>query len=126
MVRDGYKFVLPPLALSVAAWFAGWVAVAVLLFLVAALVVYFFRDPERVPPADPAVVVSPADGRVMEVASEPCDGRSGQRISIFLAVWNVHVNRSPMAGRLVQIEYRPGKFCRGRCGPARPLRTNRT
>jgi phosphatidylserine decarboxylase len=110
MVRDGYKFVLPPLALSVAAWFAGWAAVAVLLFLVAASVVYFFRDPERVPPADPAVVVSPADGRVMEVVSEPCDSRSGQRISIFLAVWNVHVNRSPMAGRLVQIEYRPGKF----------------
>ena len=67
MVRDGYKFLAPPLALSVAAWLAGWFAVCVVLLLVAAFVAYFFRDPERVPPADPAVVVSPADGRVMEM-----------------------------------------------------------
>ncbi len=70
----------------------------------------FFVTRERSPPTEPGIVVSPADGRVMEVVTEPWDGRSGQRISIFLAVWNVHVNRSPMAGRITRVDYRPGKF----------------
>ena len=110
MVRDGYKFAAPPLALGMLAGAFGWPATSLVLFLLAAFVVYFFRDPERVPPADPAAVVSPADGRVVEVVEEPFDGRPGRRISIFLAVWNVHVNRAPMAGRFQRVEYRPGRF----------------
>jgi phosphatidylserine decarboxylase len=110
MVRDGYKFALPPLLLGVTALFLGWRGIAVFLLALGLFVVYFFRDPERVPPAEPGVVVSPADGRVMEVVRESWDGRAGQRISIFLAVWNVHVNRSPMAGRVTRVEYRPGRF----------------
>jgi phosphatidylserine decarboxylase len=115
MVRDGYKFVAPPLiaGLLVLAFAFRWsVALwigAVLLFL-AAFVAYFFRDPERQIPADPAAIVSPADGRVMIVVDEPFAGRPGLRISIFLAIWNVHVNRAPIAGRIEQIEYRPGRF----------------
>jgi phosphatidylserine decarboxylase len=115
MVRDGYKFAAPPLLLGLVAlcfglWWtpAAWVGV-VLLFL-AAFVVYFFRDPQRVIPGDPAAIVSPGDGRVMEVVEETLDGRAGRRISIFLAIWNVHVSRSPFAGRIERIEYRPGKF----------------
>src|SRR5580658_1881636 len=57
-----------------------------------------------------AAIVSPADGRVMVVADEPFAGRPGRRISIFLAIWNVHVNRAPTAGCIEQIEYRPGRF----------------
>ena len=110
MVRDGYKFALPPLLLSVVALFLGWRTPAILLLALGLFVVYFFRDPERVPPTDSRVVVSPADGRIMEVVKESWDGRAGQRISIFLAVWNVHVNRSPMAGRVTRVEYRPGRF----------------
>jgi phosphatidylserine decarboxylase len=110
MVRDGYKFAVPPLALAVAALFVGWHLAAIFLLALGLFVVYFFRDPERVPPAEPGVVVSPADGRVMEVVQESWDGRPGQRISIFLAVWNVHVNRSPMAGRVKRVDYRQGKF----------------
>lgn len=110
MVRDGYKFAAPPLVLGVVAAAAGWRGVGIILLLIAGLIVYFFRDPERIPPADSAVVVSPADGRVMEVVDEAFDGRSGRRISIFLAVWNVHVNRSPMAGRIGRVDYRPGRF----------------
>jgi phosphatidylserine decarboxylase len=110
MVRDGYKFALPPLLLGVTALFLGWRTAAIFLLALGLFVVYFFRDPERVPPAEPGVVVSPADGRVMEVVRESWDGRAGQRISIFLAVWNVHVNRSPMAGRITRVDYRPGKF----------------
>lgn len=110
MVRDGYRFLAPPLALSILAAVFGLIGMAIALLALAALVVYFFRDPERRPPADPSAVVSPADGRVMAVAPESLDGRAGRRISIFLAVWNVHVNRSPMSGRLDKLEYRPGKF----------------
>jgi phosphatidylserine decarboxylase len=115
MVRDGYKFVAPPLiaGLLVLAFAFRWSvalwAGAVLLFL-AAFVAYFFRDPERQIPADGAAIVSPADGRVMVVADEPFAGRPGRRISIFLAIWNVHVNRAPTAGCIEQIEYRPGRF----------------
>ena len=110
MVRDGYKFLAPPLALGVLAAAFGWLGTAVVLLAMAAFVASFFRDPERKPPADSAAVVSPADGRVMEVVQESFDGRPGRRISIFLAIWNVHVNRAPMSGRLERVEYRPGKF----------------
>lgn len=110
MVRDGYRFVALPLALGVIAALLGWRAAGVVFLLLAAFVAYFFRDPERTPPADPAAVLSPADGRVMQVVEEAYDGRPGRRISIFLAVWNVHVNRAPMAGRIERVEYRPGRF----------------
>ena len=110
MVRDGYRFALPPLLLGVTALFLGWRTASIFLLALGLFVVYFFRDPERVPPTEPGVVVSPADGRVMEVIKESWDGRAGQRISIFLAVWNVHVNRSPMAGRVTRVIYRSGKF----------------
>lgn len=110
MVRDGYRFLAPPLALSLVAVAMGWFAVAIALFAVAAAVAYFFRDPERKAPQDPAAVVSPADGRVTAVIEESFEGRPGRRISIFLAIWNVHVNRAPLSGRLQRVEYRPGKF----------------
>jgi phosphatidylserine decarboxylase len=102
--------VAPPLVLGLIAAALGWRGAAGLLFALAAFVIYFFRDPERRVPADPAVVVSPADGRVMEVVDELFDGRAGRRISIFLAIWNVHVNRAPTSGRLERVEFRPGKF----------------
>jgi phosphatidylserine decarboxylase len=115
MVRDGYKFAAPPLLAGLLALGFGlrWTAAAwagMVLLLLAAFIAYFFRDPERAIPADPAAIVSPADGRVMEVVEESYDGRAGRRISIFLAIWNVHVNRAPVAGRIERIEYRPGKF----------------
>ena len=110
MVRDGYRFLAPPLALSLVAVAIGWVALAIALVTVAAAVAYFFRDPERKAPEDPAAVVSPADGRVTAVIEESFEGRPGRRISIFLAIWNVHVNRAPLSGRLERMEYRPGKF----------------
>lgn len=110
MARDGYKFAAIPLVLGALAAVLGWHAVAVILFALTAFVCYFFRDPQRSPPADPAAVVSPADGRVMEVVDEALGERRGKRISIFLAIWNVHVNRSPMAGHVRKVEYRPGRF----------------
>lgn len=74
---------------------------------------YFFRDPERRVPEAPGLVVSPADGRVM--IAGPSDGRwsppgSWQQITIFLSPMDVHINRTPVSGRVVRVEYRPGKF----------------
>ena len=110
MVKDGYKFVLPLLVLGIAAAALGWKVTGAVLLLLCAGVAFFFRDPERLPPAEPGVVVSPADGRIMEIGDETVAGCPGLRISIFLAIWDVHVNRSPMAGRIREVEYRTGRF----------------
>lgn len=110
MVKEGYYFGLPPLLLGGVALLAHWVMVGLLLLALAAFIFYFFRDPERSIPSDPGAIVSPADGRVVVVTDEENAGRQGKRISIFLAIWNVHVNRSPEAGTITAMEYRPGKF----------------
>ena len=85
-------------------WLAG-----ICIFL-GVFVLYFFRDPQRVIPQDPAAVVAPADGRVVAIVEEAWEGTPGRRISIFLAVWNVHVQRAPVAGTIERLDYRPGKF----------------
>jgi phosphatidylserine decarboxylase len=113
MVKEGYTFGIPPLFLGLilfvfrtpVAYAAGIVLVCLGLFVFS-----FFRNPDRVIPADPGLVVSPADGRVVVVKDEANRGRPGKRISIFLAVWNVHVNRAPAAGVIQQLDYQPGKF----------------
>ncbi len=110
MVTDGYKFASAPIVLAFVAWFVGQHVLAVVFLLLGAFILWFFRDPQREIPADPNTIVSPADGQVLEVVAEPLDGRIGSRISIFLAIWNVHVNRSPMEGKLARVDYRPGRF----------------
>lgn len=87
-------------------WAAGFAGLS-------AFFAYFFRDPERLVPADPGLVVSPADGRV--VIAGPSDGRwsppgAWQQITIFLSPMDVHMNRTPVDGMVTRIEYRPGKF----------------
>jgi len=110
MVKEGYYFGLPLLVLGGAAYLAQWTIAAVVFVCLAIFVFSFFRDPERVIPAEPGAIVSPGDGRVVVVTEEEDAGRPGKRISIFLAVWNVHVNRAPAAGVITKMEYRPGKF----------------
>jgi phosphatidylserine decarboxylase len=110
MVKEGYYFGLPPLAAGAICFFLHWYVAAVVLVFLAAFVFSFFRDPERIIAAEPGTVVSPADGRVVVVTDEENAGRPGKRISIFLAIWNVHINRSPAAGTITKLEYRPGKF----------------
>jgi phosphatidylserine decarboxylase len=110
MVKEGYYFGLPPLALGVAAFFLHWMVVAGMGVFLASFVFYFFRDPERTKPSEPGALVSPADGRIVVVTEEENAGRPGKRISVFLAIWNVHVNRSPEAGTITVMDYRPGKF----------------
>jgi len=110
MVREGYYFGLPPLVLGVAALSQRWLIPGVILCLLALFVFSFFRDPERRIPQDESLLVSPADGKVVVVTDEENAERPGIRISIFLAIWNVHVNRSPAAGTIKRLDYRPGKF----------------
>jgi phosphatidylserine decarboxylase len=110
MVKEGYYFGLPLVVLGGVFYLFHWNVAAVLAVLLALFVFSFFRDPERLVPADTGAVVSPGDGRVVVVTEEEHAGRPGKRVSIFLAVWNVHVNRSPAAGTITKLEYRPGKF----------------
>jgi phosphatidylserine decarboxylase len=110
MVKEGYIFSSLPVALSAGAFVLRWNWAGGILLFFGAFVLYFFRDPDRVAPDDPAAIVAPADGRVMEIVEEQFGERLGQRMSIFLAVWNVHVNRAPMAGRIREIDYRRGRF----------------
>src|SRR6516165_9649012 len=113
MVREGYYFGLPPFLLAVIAFASRWrwgIPSGMVLLALGLFVFYFFRDPERAIPSGPGLVVSPADGRVVVVTEEERCGWPGKRVSIFLAIWNVHVNRAPAAGTITRLEYKPGKF----------------
>jgi len=110
MVRDGYYYGFVMLASAgLVAWLASplWALLPVVL---AAFFLWFFRDPERVIPADPGAVVSPADGKVTDVATVTVNGEKRKRLSIFLSVFDVHVNRSPVTGVIRAAHYQPGKF----------------
>jgi phosphatidylserine decarboxylase len=110
MVKDAYGFAIPPMVLGVLCVGFGWYWSAGILIFLGFFVFYFFRDPQRTIPADPNVVVSPGDGHVVEIVDESLDSKMGHRISIFLSVWDVHVQRAPVAGRIASVIYRPGRF----------------
>jgi phosphatidylserine decarboxylase len=110
MVRDGiyYALALVAVAVLIGLWTAPLFAIVPL--LLAAFFLWFFRDPERVIPNTPGAVVSPADGKVTAVSSIYIYGQPSTSISIFLSVFNVHVNRAPAAGVITAVEYRTGKY----------------
>jgi phosphatidylserine decarboxylase len=110
MRKEGYTFSAPLLLIGAIFLVVGWKWPAGVLIFLGVFVLYFFRDPNRVIPSDPGTVVSPADGRVVEILDEPFDSVPGHRVTIFLAVWNVHVQRAPVAGKITRVEYRPGRF----------------
>lgn len=110
MVRDGYYYGSVMLGAAV---LVGWLtapAWALIPALLGGFFMWFFRDPERTIPTAPGAVVSPADGKVTSVSQVEFDGKRLQRISIFLNVFNVHVNRSPIAGKIRSVDYQSGKF----------------
>lgn len=115
MVKDAYRFAIPLLVTAIVCWLLAWAWrpwfwPGLLFFFLGLFVFYFFRDPERPIASDASLVVSPADGHVVEIVDEALDSQIGHRISIFLAVWDVHVQRAPVAGCIARVEYRPGKF----------------
>jgi phosphatidylserine decarboxylase len=110
MVRDGYFYAAPLIAAAV---LIGWLtnpAWAIFPFVLAAFFLWFFRDPERTIPQETGALVSPGDGKVTDVSPVTSGSNKLTRISIFLSVFNVHVNRSPVTGTIREIRYQRGKY----------------
>jgi phosphatidylserine decarboxylase len=113
--REGWPFIAIAMAASallfIFAGWAGWLFVPLTLW-----VILFFRDPERAAPQGLSLILSPADGRMLPIVQEPAPSELGMggapmtRISIFMNVFNVHVNRIPCNGTVTGLAYRPGKF----------------
>ncbi|MGA8109752.1 MAG: phosphatidylserine decarboxylase family protein [Acidobacteriaceae bacterium] len=111
MVRDGYFYGLALLAVAALLWFfTGTWEWSLAPLLLAFFFLWFFRDPRRSIPQEPGLIVSPADGKVTEVAPIRTPEGERLRISIFLSVFDVHVNRSPVAGVLREVRYRKGEY----------------
>jgi phosphatidylserine decarboxylase len=110
IVREGIPYIVVPLVMAIAAALPGWWYVVILLLVLAAFMAFFFRDPKRVPPDDPNLVVSPADGRVTRVTSMSDEPDSPTLVSIFLSPLDVHINRAPIQGKIVDMIYARGKF----------------
>lgn len=107
VAKEGWGYVSGLSAIALLSLlFGGWTW-AILFFALALAAAGFFRDPRRVPPDEPGAVLAPADGRVVEVASF---GDAGSVVRIFLSPLDVHVNRSPVEGRIASIRYRKGRF----------------
>jgi len=107
MVKDAYWFILPLLGVAAVSLYFGLTILLIPCLVLTLFVAFFFRNPDREIPSDPSLVVSPADGRVIRIEKT----QSGlTRLSIFLSVFNVHVNRAPIGGKLVEQIYRTGQF----------------
>jgi phosphatidylserine decarboxylase len=112
IAREGWPFVGLTVGLAVVATWLDWTVIAVLLWLVAVFVIQFFRDPARTPPVGEDLITSPADGRIVVVgkATDPITGQESLKISVFMNVFNVHSNRAPIQGRVMDVQYFPGAF----------------
>jgi len=112
IAREGWPFILPPLSLAAILWMAGWQISSAVAFVLATAVALFFRDPTRDIPKGEGLILSPADGTVVQVTRylgqelrEPAT-----QISIFLSVLNVHINRAPFPASVDEVTYKPGSF----------------
>jgi len=112
VAREGWPFVGLTVGLALVATWLDWTVIAVLLWLVAVFVIQFFRDPARTPPVGEGLITSPADGRIVVVgkATDPITGQESLKISVFMNVFNVHSNRAPIQGRVMDVQYFPGAF----------------
>ncbi len=111
IAREGSIYIAIPAVIAAILLVLNYWVVAIPFVITFAFMTFFFRDPRRQPPAEPDVIVAPADGRVTRVASlVPNDLESPTLISIFLSPFDVHINRSPIAGRVTDVSYVKGKF----------------
>jgi phosphatidylserine decarboxylase len=114
IAREGYPFFVPPALLALVFWWIGYPWCSLFLLAISVAVASFFRNPERVSPQEEGIVLSPADGRVVQIAenvrSEYLQDYPLTRISIFMSVLNVHVNRWPLSGVVKKITHVPGTF----------------
>jgi len=112
LAKDGFIFILPLLIITVLMFLISFYWATAIFGLGFLFVTWFFRDPERRIPNEPNVIVSPADGKITEIVTEnePINGKLCKRVTIFLSVFNVHVNRVPIGGTIEDIRYNSGKF----------------
>jgi phosphatidylserine decarboxylase len=111
MAKEGVPFIIIFLAPAIIFGLLGWWIAAAGCLLLAAFMAFFFRDPKRACPEDDTLIISPADGRVVVVTPvEPDKKDSPTQISIFLSPLDVHINRSPIAGEILDVTYKPGAF----------------
>ncbi len=113
VAKEGWPFILFSLFLSLLALLTGFLLSAGLLFLLTLFILFFFRDFERAIPSDQKVIVSPADGKIINIREIPIEENLGSpsiRLSIFMSIFNCHVNRAPFDGKVVKKIYNPGKF----------------
>jgi len=113
IAREGYPLILTPGALAVLVLALGWTAIGTTLVLVTLALAAFFRDPERIVPAQENLILAPADGKVVSIAPASEVGLfkgAATRISIFLSPLDVHINRMPVAGEIAEVNYKPGSF----------------
>lgn len=109
IANEGYPFILTPALLAVFALLAGWKGIGLLLGLASLAFMGFFRDPERTSPNGDGLIVSPADGRIVEISPSSEKG-PGTKVSIFMSPLDVHVNRAPIGGQVEEVRYHRGKF----------------
>ena len=115
LAREGYPLMGGAATVTLVLFALGWTIPAVGALALTLFIVSFFRDPERTPPGDPGLIVSPADGKVIKVARMQDDRflhGEATLVSIFMSPLNVHVNRIPASGRVLDIRYNPGKYFR--------------
>ncbi len=113
IISEGIPFIVPLGVITLIAFFAGFTWIAVPFLLLTLFVAWFFRNPERAAPENPLLLISPADGKVIgieEVPSAEHPDRTILKISIFMNIFNVHVNRIPLSGEVCSVRYKPGKF----------------
>ena len=110
---EGFPLIVIAILAAFFMWIMGFVSGALVMLLVAGFIIYFFRNPERVTPLENGLVVAPADGRILSITKNvmaPLTGAASTKISIFMSVLNVHINRFPITARVVDSSYVPGKF----------------
>lgn len=113
VAKEGYPFIFMAVFTALIAALLDWVVLSLLFWVVSVFILYFFRDPERVVPNTPRAVVSPADGKIILI-ERATDKRylpgKALKISIFMSIFDVHVNRVPYAGEISEIRYQAGQF----------------
>lgn len=113
VAAEGWPFIVPLALATALLFFFGWKNTSIVALALTLFVLFFFRDPDRTVPQDKDAVVSPADGRVIVIKDifEPDYLKQDvKQVSIFLSVFNVHVNRAPVSGVVEAVKYNPGKF----------------
>lgn len=113
VAREGFPFIASGFLLTSGSLVIGWRCLSLILFLLTLFIIWFFRNPKRITPNDNGLIVAPADGKIIEVMEELEERYLKERalkISIFMSIFNVHINRIPYSGRVVSVSYNPGRF----------------